>query len=172
MKHGLAILLTQVTLMAGTAAAQERQVTVSPRSPKKGTEAKLNTSIRRINPPTLSKPPGYTHVVVATGLRTIYISGQTAVDKEGNVVGPGDFRAQAKQVFENLRAALAAAGADFGDIVKLNIYVLDMTHAPALREIRDNYLASGPPAATLVEVKKLARDEFMLEIEAIAVTAK
>jgi enamine deaminase RidA (YjgF/YER057c/UK114 family) len=172
MKHRLAILLMQVALMAGTAAAQERPATVPPSSPKKATEAKLNTSIRRMNPPTLSKPTGYTHVVIATGGRTIYIAGQTAVDKNGNVVGPGDFRAQAKQVFENLRAALAAAGAQFGDTVKLNIYVLDMTNAPALREARASYFPSGPPAATLVEVKKLARDEFMLEIEAIAVTAK
>jgi enamine deaminase RidA (YjgF/YER057c/UK114 family) len=111
-------------------------------------------------------------VVIATGGRMIYIAGQTAVDKDGNVVGPGDFRAQAKQIFENLRAALAAANSGFGDIVKLNIYVLDMTNAAVLREVRDGYLASNPPSATLVEVKKLAREQFNLEIEAIAVTAK
>jgi enamine deaminase RidA (YjgF/YER057c/UK114 family) len=84
------------------------------------------------------------------------------------VVGTRDFRAQAKQIFENLRAALATPGASFGDIVKLNIHVLDTANAPALRETRDDYLASNPPAATLVEVKTLARDEFMLE--AIAMT--
>jgi enamine deaminase RidA (YjgF/YER057c/UK114 family) len=111
-------------------------------------------------------------VVIATGGRMIYIAGQTAVDKDGNVVRPGDFRAQAKQIFENLRAALAAANSGFGDIVKLNIYVLDMTNAAVLREVRDGYLASNPPSATLVEVKKLAREQFNLEIEAIAVTAK
>jgi len=126
-------------------------------------------STRCINPPTLTKPTGYAHVVIARGPRTIYIAGQTATDKDGNVVGPGDFRAQANQIFENLRAAL---GAGFDDIVNLNIYVLDMTNAPAMREVRADYLASNPPAAMLVEVKKLARDDFMLEIEAIAVTAK
>jgi enamine deaminase RidA (YjgF/YER057c/UK114 family) len=172
MKHGLAIFLMQVALVAGTATAQELQAAVPTSSPKKGTEAKQDATIRRVNPPTLSKPTGYTHVVIATGGRTIYIAGQTAVDKDGNVVGPGDFRAQAKQIFENLRTALAAAGAGFGDIVKLNIYVLDMTNAAVLREVRDGYLGSNPPAATLVEVKKLAREQFMLEIEAIAVTAK
>jgi enamine deaminase RidA (YjgF/YER057c/UK114 family) len=132
----------------------------------------VNTAMRRINPSTLSKPSGYTHVVVATGGHTIYLSGQVALDKDGKLVGPGDFRAQAKQVFENLRYALGATGATFDDIVKLNIYVLDMTNAPTFREVRDDYLPSNPPAATLIEVKKLARDEFMLEIEATAVTAK
>jgi reactive intermediate/imine deaminase len=129
-------------------------------------------TIRRLNPPALSKPTGYTHVVVATGGRTIYVSGQIALDKDGKVVGTSDFRAQAKQVFENLKAALAAAGAGFEDVVKMNMYVLDMTNAPVLREVRAGYLGANPPASTLVEVKKLARDEFLLEIEVIAVTAK
>ena len=129
-------------------------------------------TIRRLNPPALSKPTGYTHVVVASGGRTIYVSGQIALDQDGKVVGVGDFRAQAKQVFENLKAALAAAGASFDDVVKMNIYILDMTNAPALREVRAGYVGSNPPASTLVEVRKLARDEFLLEIEVIAVTAK
>jgi len=111
-------------------------------------------------------------VVVATGGRTIYIAGQTAVDSHGNPVGPGDFGAQAKQAFENLKAALAAAGAGFNQVVKLNYSVLDMANAPVLREVRNRYLESAFPASALVEVRKLARDEFMLEIEAIAVSAK
>jgi enamine deaminase RidA (YjgF/YER057c/UK114 family) len=172
MKQRVAILYALVALMAGTVAGQTRQSTAPPGFPEKNTEAKPNTTIRRMNPPTLSKPNGYTHVVVATGSRTIYIAGQTAVDREGNPVGPGDFRAQAKQAFENLKAALAAAGVGFGQVVKVNYYVLDMANAPVLREVRTSYLGSALPASTLVEVKKLARDEFMLEIEAIAVSAK
>ena len=160
MKHRLAILFVLLPLIAGTAAAQARQATDP------------NTTIRRMNPPTLNKPTGYTHVVIATGGRTIYIAGQTAVDKDGNLVGRGDFRVQAKQVFENLKAALAASGVGFGQVVKLNYYVLDMANAPVLRELRTSYLGSALPASTLVEIKKLARDEFMLEIEAIAVSAQ
>ncbi len=130
------------------------------------------TTIRRINPPTISKPNGWAQVVIATGSRTIYIAGQTAVDKDGKVVGSGDFRAQAIQVFENVKAALAAAGADFNQLVKVNYYLLDMANAPVMREVRDSYVKSDFPASTLVEVGKLARDEFMLEIEAIAVSSK
>lgn len=78
------------------------------------------------------KPNGYTQVVVSTGSRTIYIAGQTAVDSHGDVVGSGDFRAQAKQAFEDVKAALAAAGVGFNDVVKLNYYVLDMANAPSV----------------------------------------
>jgi len=134
--------------------------------------AKSKTTIQHLNPPTLSKPNGWTQVVIATGSRTIYIAGQTAVDKGGNVVGPGDFRAQAIQVFENLKAALAAAGAGFKEVVKVNYYLLDMANAPVMREVRNSYFKSDFPASTLVEVGKLARSEFMLEIEAIAVSSK
>ena len=134
--------------------------------------AKSKPTIRRINPPTISKPNGWTQVVIAAGSHTIYIAGQTAVDKDGNVVGPGDFRAQAIQVFENLKAALAAAGARFNQVVKVNYYLSDMANAPVLREVRDSYVKPDFPASTLVEVTKLARDEFMLEIEAIAVSSK
>lgn len=168
MKCGFTILLLLVTPMSGTAAGQARQETV----PTKEANTVAKSTIRRINPSTLSKPNGYTQVVVSTGSRTIYIAGQTAVDSHGDVVRSGDFRAQAKQAFENLKAALAAAGVGFNDVVKLNYYVLDMANAPVLREVRNSYLGSVFPASTLVEVRKLARDEFMLEIEAIAVSAK
>ena len=134
--------------------------------------AKSKPTIRRINSPTISKPNGWTQVVIAVGSHTIYIAGQTAVDKDGKVVGPGDFRAQAIQVFENLKAALAAAGAGFKEVVKVNYYLLDMANAPVMREVRDSYFKSDFPASTLLEVGKLARDEFMLEIEAIAVSSK
>ena len=138
----------------------------------KQVQAKSKIKLRRINPPTLSQPKGWAQVVIATGSRTIYIAGQTAIDKNGNVVGLGDFRAQAIQVFENLRAALATAGAGFKEVVKVNYYLLDMANAPVMRQVRDSYFKSDFPASTLVEVGKLARSEFMLEIEAIAVSSK
>jgi reactive intermediate/imine deaminase len=126
--------------------------------------------VKRTNPPELSKPTGYTHVVEVTGSnRTIYISGQIAYDKNGKVVGAGDMKAQAEQVFKNLQVALAAAGATFSDVVKMNTYITDMDKAPAVREVRARYFGDTTPASTLVQVVHLARPELMLEVEVIAV---
>jgi reactive intermediate/imine deaminase len=125
--------------------------------------------VKRTNPPTLSKPTGYTHIVEVTGpVKTVYIAGQIAFDKDGKVVGAGDMKAQAEQVFKNLEAALAAAGAKFSDVVKMNTYVTDMEKAPAVREVRARYFGETTPASTLVQVVHLARPELMLEIEVIA----
>jgi enamine deaminase RidA (YjgF/YER057c/UK114 family) len=127
------------------------------------------TNRRFINPSTLATPPGYTHVVEITQGRTVFIAGQVALDQAGQIVGPQDFGAQAQQVFENLQAALAAVGTDFSDVIKLNIYVVDISQLPILREVRDRYVNTiTPPASTLVEVRRLAREEFLLEIEAVA----
>ncbi len=129
-------------------------------------------NVRFLNPPTLATPPGYTHVVTVTNARMMYISGQVALDPSGNLVGLGDFRAQATQVFENIKAALEAVGAGFGDVIKLNIYLVDFGHLATLREIRDAYVnTQRPPASTAVQVSRLARDEFLLEIEAVAASA-
>ena len=127
------------------------------------------TNIRFINPSTLAIPPGYTHVVEITHGRTIFIAGQVALDQAGQIVGHHDFRAQTQQVFENLKAALAAVGADFTRVVKLNMYVVDISQLPTLREVRDRYVNTHhPPASTLVEVRRLAREEFLIEVEAVA----
>jgi enamine deaminase RidA (YjgF/YER057c/UK114 family) len=125
--------------------------------------------IRFINPETLAKPPSYTHVVEVVGpCRTAHISGQLGTDRDGNVVG--DFRAQAVQVFENLKAALAAVGASFADVVKLNSYLADIGDLPVLREVRVRYLnAKALPASTTIAVSGFARPGALLEIEAVAV---
>jgi enamine deaminase RidA (YjgF/YER057c/UK114 family) len=125
--------------------------------------------VRFINPDTLAKPPSYTHVVEVVGpCRTIHISGQLGVDRDGNVVG--DFRAQAVQVFENLKAALAAVGASFADVVKLNSYLADIADLPVLRDVRVRYLtAKALPASTTIAVSGFARAGALLEIEAVAV---
>ena len=128
--------------------------------------------VKRTNPPTLSTPTGYTHVVEVTGpAKTVYIAGQIAFDKEGKIVGAGDMAAQAEQVFKNLQAALDAAGAKFSDVVKMNTYITDMSKAPAVREVRARYFGQTAPASTLVQVPALARPELLLEIEVIAVVA-
>ena len=131
-----------------------------------------SSQIKRTNPPELSAPTGYTHVVEVTGpAKTVYIAGQIAFDKEGKVVGAGNMKAQAEQVFKNLQAALAAAGAKFSDVVKMNTYVTDMDQAPAVREVRARYFGTTTPASTLVQVVKLARPELMIEVEVIAVVS-
>jgi enamine deaminase RidA (YjgF/YER057c/UK114 family) len=125
-------------------------------------------AVERIQPDGLSRPPTYSQVVRAGN--TIYIAGQVAQDERGQLVGPGDFVAQANQVFENLAKALAAAGAGFGDLVKTTIYVTDPRYREALRDVRSRYLGSTPPpASTLVVVAGLAQPEYLLEIEAVAV---
>lgn len=130
---------------------------------------------RFLNPPTLYKPPGYSHVVEIKGPgRIVYIAGQLGFDASGNLVGaPGDFRAQVTQAFENLKLALAAVGAGFGDVVKLNNYMTDMSHLPIFRDVRDAYLnTSAPPASTTIQISKFARDGALIEIEAVAMLAE
>jgi reactive intermediate/imine deaminase len=139
----------------------------------KQSKLQMKLKVRFVNPKTLSKPPGYTHVVEVIGGRTIYIAGQIALDSSGNIIGRGDFRAQTEQVFANLKAALESVGASFTDVIKLNMYVTDITQLAALREVRDKYVnLKTPPASTLVEVKRLAREEFLIEVEAVAVLPK
>ena len=128
--------------------------------------------VKRTNPPALSTPTGYTHIVEVTGpAKTVYISGQIAYDKDGKVVGVGDMKAQAEQVFKNLQAALTAAGATFSDVVKMNSYITDMSKVQAVRDVRAQYFKDATPASTFVEVKGLVRPELLLEIEIIAVVA-
>ncbi|WP_238846853.1 RidA family protein [Nocardia arthritidis] len=111
---------------------------------------------------------GYTHVVIGTG-RMVALSGQIAFDADGNVVGPGDPAAQARQVFENLRRCLAAAGATFDNVIKLTYYVTDIAHLPAIRTARDAHIApSHLPASTAVQVAALVHPDLLMEIEAFA----
>ena len=128
--------------------------------------------VKRTNPPALSKPSGYTHIVEVTGpARTIYVSGQIAFDKDGKVVGVGDMKAQAEQVFKNLEIALSAAGAKFSDVVKMNSYITDMSKVQAVRDVRARYFSESTPASTFVQVAGLVRPELLLEIEVVAVVA-
>jgi enamine deaminase RidA (YjgF/YER057c/UK114 family) len=114
-------------------------------------------------------PAGYSQVVEVRGGRTLYISGQVALDSSGNLVGSGDFTAQVKQVFANLKARLDEAGASFNDVVKLNFYLLDAGNLQIVRDVRDTYVnREHPPASTLVVVKQLFRPELLVEVDAIA----
>jgi reactive intermediate/imine deaminase len=115
-------------------------------------------------------PPvnGYSHAVAFTG-RMIAVSGQVPLDAAGQLVGPGDPRAQARQVFENLATTLAAAGAALTDIVKLTVFLTDLADLEAFRQVRDEHFpADSPPASSLVQVRGLVHPGFRIEIEALA----
>ena len=127
---------------------------------------------RYLNPDKIAKPVGYTHVVEAAAPgRIIFISGQLGLDLDNRIVGaPGDFRAQAEQAFVNLANALAAVGAGFEHVVKLNNYLTDIrAQLPLYRDVRDGYVSTAhPPASTTVEVSKLAIEGALYEVEAVA----
>jgi enamine deaminase RidA (YjgF/YER057c/UK114 family) len=128
------------------------------------------TNPRFINPNTIAKPPGYTHVVEVTGPgRTIYIAGQLGFDVSGKLAG-ADFRAQAEQALLNLKAALSAVGAGVEHVVKINNYLVDIgANIGTYRELRDRHLnMAAPPASTAIGVPALAREGALFEIEAIA----
>jgi enamine deaminase RidA (YjgF/YER057c/UK114 family) len=130
----------------------------------------MSTRTKFVNPEFLSKPTGYTHVVEARGGRTVYISGQIALDKNSNIVGINDFEAQARQAFQNVQHALEAVGMSFEHVVKLGLYVTDISHVSILRRVRDEFVdTQQPPASTLVQVAALVRPELLFEVEAIAV---
>jgi len=117
----------------------------------------------------LPPSPGYSQAVEVRPGRIIYVAGQVSMDRSGKLVGEGDMRAQAQQTFENLKAVLEASGAKFENVVKLNYYVLDVAQLPAVREVRDKFVnAANPPASTAVEVKRLFREGFLIEVEAVA----
>jgi enamine deaminase RidA (YjgF/YER057c/UK114 family) len=129
-------------------------------------------SITRINPPELGTPPGYSQVVEVAAGRIIFIAGQTALDRDGKVVGKSDFAAQAAQVFRNLAVALKASRCTASNLVKLTVFLTDMNNLASYRQARNLFFASvtppAAPAVTLVEVSKLYGADFMIEIEAIA----
>jgi enamine deaminase RidA (YjgF/YER057c/UK114 family) len=111
----------------------------------------------------------YSHVVVADGKRLIFVAGQLARDREGNVVGKGDMRAQMRQVGENIKAALEAAGASLGDLVKTTTYVTDIEEFFRHVDVRMEYLGAALPTSTTVEVRRLAHPDFLVEVEAMAI---
>ena len=141
----------------------------SPQAPK--------PPFRIFNPDTMAKATaGYSQVAEVNDGKIVYIAGQVALDRAGNLVGKDDFRAQVQQVFENLKAAVEAAGGDFTSVIKLNIYCaesVDPSQVPVVREIRDKYVnIKNPPTSTFVVVKRLVRPEWLIEVEAVAVVKK
>jgi reactive intermediate/imine deaminase len=140
-----------------------------------GGEAKKEKKMEKVylQPTNVPKPAGdYSQGLKVKGGTLVVISGQVAWDVQGNLVGKGDFRAQTRQVFENLKHMLASAGATFKEVVKLGIFLKNREDFAAFREIRAQYLAPPYPPTTLLVVKDLAREEWLLEVEAMAVVEK
>jgi enamine deaminase RidA (YjgF/YER057c/UK114 family) len=165
----LVMALLSVALQAGDSAQQDK-----PGMTKQGQTTPL---FRIFNPDTMAKPTaGYSQVAEVNDGKIVYISGQVALDRAGNLVGKDDFRAQVQQVFENLKAAVEAAGGDFHNVIKLNYYCaesVDPAQVPVARDIRDKYVNTlNPPASTFVVVKRLLRPEWLIEVAAVAVVKK
>lgn len=131
--------------------------------------------IERIQPPGVDirmqeGKAAYTHVVTVAGPgKMIYIAGQLARDGNGNIVGPGDMRAQLEQTFKNLDACLKAAGATWADVIKTNTFVTDYDAFSRCRDVRMRYFGVATPTSTTIRISGLAQPEAMVEIEMIAV---
>lgn len=109
----------------------------------------------------------FTHVVRAGNL--VFVSGCVATDAEGRNVGGGDVVAQARQVHENIKRCLAAAGATFADVCKVTVFLRNAADREKVNTVRREYFGASRPASTLVEISRLVRDDLLVEIEAIAV---
>ncbi len=128
-----------------------------------------------LNPKELFDPRFFTHSVTVSGpLRLVYVSGQVSYDRDGHVIGEGDMKAQTEQVFKSLTHNLAAAGATWDDVVKLNGYMVNMNldDVNLYREARMRFLnPKKPPASTLVGVSRLVHEDLLLEVEVVAAVA-
>lgn len=123
--------------------------------------------IQRINPPGLSTPTTYSHIVKVGGI--LYIAGQVGADAQGKVAGPGMVQ-QLEQVLKNLQIALTSQGADFSHVTRITIYTTDVDafRAPDAAAVRSKYFGANRPASTLVGVTRLASPDYKVEIEATA----
>jgi len=130
------------------------------------------TAPQFLSPDTLPDPPGYSHVVSARPARLVWTSGQVAMNSDGTAAAPGDWEAQTRLVFENVGRALAAAGAGWGDVVKLTYFVVDVSALQTIRSVRDEFVDTArPPASSLVQVAGLFRPDLLIEVEAVACPA-
>lgn len=131
---------------------------------------------RLSSPPTMHKPNGYSHMAEIAGGKLVYIAGQVALNKDGQLVGKEDFAAQLQQVFENLDEALKSAGGSFADVVKLNYFCVkpvDKSQLAVVRSTRDRYVnTQAPPVSTFVFVSSLVNPDWLIEVEAVAVVGQ
>jgi reactive intermediate/imine deaminase len=123
-----------------------------------------------IRPDKLPEPKApFSYGILTSPGKLLFIAGQTPINEKGEIVGVGDFEAQARQVFENVKAVVEAAGGSFADIVKVTIYITDAKYRPELDRVRKAFYGTTPPTSTLLIVSGLAQKEYLLEVESIAV---
>jgi enamine deaminase RidA (YjgF/YER057c/UK114 family) len=123
-----------------------------------------------IQPKALSDPrPRYSQGILIESGRLLFIAGQTASDKDGNVVGKGDIGAQTTQVFKNIAAVLEEAGGSFDNLVMTTTYITDRKHREGYNRVRQQYYKKESPTSTLVIVSGLANPDYLIEIAGIAV---
>ncbi len=131
--------------------------------------------VKFINPTGVSASKGYSHAAVIDlgNCNMLIISGQVALDSLGNLIGKGDVGKQTEQVFLNLKEIITEAGGTMDNIVKIGIYILDVSQIQTLRDVRNKFInLKNPPTSTLVQVDKLFRDDILVEIEATAIISK
>lgn len=130
------------------------------------------SSKQQHNPATLATPNGHfsaaISIVPANG-RMVFVSGMTARKADGTIAGIGDIEAQTRQVCENLKAAMADAGGQLTDIVRVDVYVRNIEHFEAIHKVRREYFPAPAPASTMVEVAKMVKADYLIEISAIAI---
>ncbi|RWY51017.1 RidA family protein [Mucilaginibacter gilvus] len=134
--------------------------------------AQQKTTVELVNPATVVTPKGYSQLAVLDlgASKMLILSGQVALDKDGNLNGKGDIAKQIEQTFANIKAIIESQGGAMANVVKLNYYLLDVANIQTLRAIRDKFIdVNHPPASTLVQVSKLFREDILVEIEATAV---
>jgi enamine deaminase RidA (YjgF/YER057c/UK114 family) len=129
--------------------------------------------IQRLNPKGLATPETYSQVVTAHGERFVFVSGQVALDERGDLVGAGDVGEQVRQAWRNIKGALAAVGARPEDIVKTTTLVVNHRPEllPVIAEARRQEVGDLRPASTLIGVQSLARPEYLVEVEAVALVS-
>jgi enamine deaminase RidA (YjgF/YER057c/UK114 family) len=141
-------------------------------APTQAGNTSTTTLVTYFNPPELPGSPRYSHAAVIHGGRLVYVSGEQALDAKGGLVGPGDFRRQAEQVFANVKRALAAAGAEPSHVVKIDTHYVNRADLLAYREAREAFFAgrqTPPPTSTTVQVSGLVTDGALLEVGVTAV---
>ncbi len=127
-------------------------------------------TIEKFCPAGVYDPPGYSQGIKVTNAHTLlFLAGQVAYDKDGGVAHRGDFKGQARAVFNAIRALVEAAGGTLANVVKINTYVTDVRNRPEFRVVRDEFFGAKGPASTMVEVSALAHPDYLIEVEAVAV---
>jgi enamine deaminase RidA (YjgF/YER057c/UK114 family) len=135
--------------------------------------SQTDTSIVKFqNPSSVTPAKGYSHAAVIDlgNCKMIVLSGEVPFDKNGNLIGQGDIEKQTEQVFLNIKNILSELGGTMDNVIKLRIYMTDVSQIQTFRNVRDRFInLKNPPTSTLAQVSKLFRDDVLIEVEATAI---